>query len=604
MKRPLLSLLCFAILASFAPAQGNSQTARLQHAPRRSEQAKAVLLDTAKFPIQIDRVFFPQPRKPKNPFQYPDYPGAINDLPVGRIGNFNRTMNDSLFPGITMTGWYPPDPDLAVGPNHVVAVVNSSIAFFTKAGAAQFQQTSENFFTGLGATSFQFDPKCLYDRIHGRFLIVFDELDDVNGFSYLLLAISDDSDPNGFWDLYRINVTLGDASQNYWLDYPGLGYNKDGYVVSGNMFGFSSGFAGAQIIAIPSAPMLSGLNVTPAHFLDSTGASLQMAEVIDPANNNVFGISRNGVSTMRVYSIYDIATTPVGVLTNVTVPTNAAPNSNAESTNGNTLSTIDGRVFGAVWRQGRLVTAHNFTGSSQIGSRWYEFNTGSWPTSGSISLVQAGNVEHSTLNYFMPAINRNSTGDISMIFTGSSNLTTANILVAGRLNGDPAGSMGTPVILESSIGNNYTLGRWGDYFGCDVDPVNDTTFWGVAMTVRADNNWTTSLYSWNVTNAVVSQLSAVSVNPTSVLGGGSSTGTVLLTSAAPAGGTTVLVSSSSAVATVPSSVFVPAGSSTVSFNILTSAVKRNSSVTITASTGGITKTATLQVLKPRGKPGG
>lgn len=598
-----LRLTTFALCALITPlviAQGKSENARLQHAPRLSVKAKASKVNTFDFAVQIDEVFRPQPRKPKNPFEYPDYPGTINDLPVGQIGQFNRLMNQATFPGITATGWTPADPDIAVGPNHVVAVVNSSIAFFTKSGTLQYQQTSTNFFSVTGATSFQFDPKVVYDRIHGRYVILFDELDDLLEQSYILMAISDDNDPNGVWYLYRFNVTLGDVSQNYWLDYPGFGYNKDGYVVSGNMFGFLTGFAGVQFIAIPSGPMLSGGDTTPSYFLDSGGASVQMAEMIDASNTNVFGVSRNGTSTMRVYSIYDLATNPGGVFANVTVPTNSAPNRNAYSTSGRTLSTVDGRVFNAVWRGGRLVTAHTITGSSMIGSRWYELSTGSWPSAGSISLVQAGNVENSSMDMFMPAVNRNAQGDISMIFTGSSTSTTANIMIAGRMNGDPAGAMGTPTVLESATGNNYTQGRWGDYFGCDVDPADDTTFWGVAMTVRSDNNWKTSIYNWTVTGQVTSQLSSLTINPTKVIGGSSATGTVLLTSPAPAGGTVVALSSSSQVATVPSVVTVPAGSSSVSFTITTVTVKQNSTVTVTATSGGISKTATLAVQRQKG----
>ena len=55
-------------------------------------------------------------------------------------------------------------------------------------------------------------------------------------------------------------------------------------------------------------------------------------------------------------------------------------------------------------------------------------------------------------------------------------------------------------------------------------------------------------------------MSSVSLNPTSVTGGASSTGTVTLSSAAPAGGAVVtLGSSNTAAATVPGSVTVAAG---------------------------------------------
>ncbi len=92
------------------------------------------------------------------------------------------------------------------------------------------------------------------------------------------------------------------------------------------------------------------------------------------------------------------------------------------------------------------------------------------------------------------------------------------------------------------------------------------------------------------------ELSTLSLNPTSVVGGNSSTGTVTLTSAAPSGGFVVNLSSSNpSVASVPSSVTVPAGATSANFTVATSAVSSSTNVTITASAGSVSRTATLTV---------
>ena len=91
-------------------------------------------------------------------------------------------------------------------------------------------------------------------------------------------------------------------------------------------------------------------------------------------------------------------------------------------------------------------------------------------------------------------------------------------------------------------------------------------------------------------------LSAVSVNPTSVVGGNSSTGTVTLTTAAPTGGAVVtLTSSNTAAAGVPASVTLAAGATSTSFSMTTSAVSANTSVTLTGTYSGVSRTATLTV---------
>src|SRR5712671_6074255 len=90
-------------------------------------------------------------------------------------------------------------------------------------------------------------------------------------------------------------------------------------------------------------------------------------------------------------------------------------------------------------------------------------------------------------------------------------------------------------------------------------------------------------------------LSSLSLNPTSVAGGNSSTGTVTLSGAAPTGGAQVALSSNNGAASVPSSVTVAAGATGATFAVSTSAVASSTTVTITAAYGGVTNTASLTV---------
>jgi hypothetical protein len=93
-------------------------------------------------------------------------------------------------------------------------------------------------------------------------------------------------------------------------------------------------------------------------------------------------------------------------------------------------------------------------------------------------------------------------------------------------------------------------------------------------------------------------LSSVSLNPTSVIGGNSSTGTVTLSAPAPSGGAAVtLVSSNTGVAqVVVPAVTVPAGSTSATFSVTTSTVTSATQVTISGSYPvGTTRTAALTV---------
>jgi hypothetical protein len=122
--------------------------------------------------------------------------------------------------------------------------------------------------------------------------------------------------------------------------------------------------------------------------------------------------------------------------------------------------------------------------------------------------------------------------------------------------------------------------------------------------VTASTNVTISAaYNGITENALLgvesSTLSLLSLSPSTVTGGTSSTGTINLSSAAPSGGAVVSLSSSDpSVAALPPSVTVPAGATSATFTVATTAVAASTSITITAASSGATQTASLTVLPP------
>lgn len=89
-------------------------------------------------------------------------------------------------------------------------------------------------------------------------------------------------------------------------------------------------------------------------------------------------------------------------------------------------------------------------------------------------------------------------------------------------------------------------------------------------------------------------LSALTLSPTTVVGGNSSQGTVTLSAAAPAA-ITVTLASSNAAATVPASVTVAAGASSASFTVTTGTVNATMNAIISGTFNGITRSSTLTI---------
>jgi hypothetical protein len=460
-------------------------------------------IDTRSFFPQVQHSVSQRPIRPSNPTRkltiieaagVPSFPPTetIEELPTA----------GPKFPGITFTGWIPADPDIAVGPNEIVQVVNTEIAFFTKAGVKTFQQNTAVFFNAVkeAAGDQTFDPKVMYDRIANRFVVIILEQTG-SPVSNALIGVSDDSNPAGVWHLYRFDTKQAPTGSLCWLDYPGIGYNKDGFVFNGNLFRFAGGsFNGIQFTVLPKAPMLVGGAVAFTRFNDNSGAgSAQAAETMDPVKDTVFAATRIATNLTRVYGFRNLAGVPTLNTLDVGVVNVPSAGNWAASTNGQFLNTIGARLFNGVWRDGHLLLSYNHGVSASItGSHYSRINTMNWPAAGGMVESDQASANNAAINQFLPAVNVNKHGDIAMLFTRSSGAITADIAVSGRVTSDPPGVMSAPLFLAGSPGNNYSQQRWGDYHGVEVDPADDERFWGTAMVVRADNWWDTQIVSWYV----------------------------------------------------------------------------------------------------------
>jgi hypothetical protein len=90
---------------------------------------------------------------------------------------------------------------------------------------------------------------------------------------------------------------------------------------------------------------------------------------------------------------------------------------------------------------------------------------------------------------------------------------------------------------------------------------------------------------------------SLTMNPSTMAGGNSSTGTATLNGAAPPTGVVVTLLDGSSFATTPASVTVPAGATSATFTVTTTGVLTTTTVTITGSFNGI-QTATLTLTPP------
>ena len=110
------------------------------------------------------------------------------------------------------------------------------------------------------------------------------------------------------------------------------------------------------------------------------------------------------------------------------------------------------------------------------GIRWFEVNNA---TSGTPDFTQQGTYQPDNTYRWMGSTAMDGNGNLAVGFSASSTSIYPQIRYAGRLAGDPPGTLtqGEEHLFDGTGSQIDTVSRWGDYSDMTVDPVDDCTFW-------------------------------------------------------------------------------------------------------------------------------
>ncbi len=407
------------------------------------------------------------------------------------------------FAGISATGWLPPDCTMAAGPNHVLVSVNSSIALYTKAGAAVWQKTLTVWFGALASGLTVFDPKLLFDQHTNRWVVLAVAVRNSPKASAHLVSISKTSDPNAGWFNYKLDAMKDGATlTNNWADYPALGVDNQALYITSNMFQFAGGFKYVKVRVIPKAGPYAGGAAPFFDFTNLKNADNTLAFTVQPCHT--FGapqleyLVNSAFPSGNYLSVWRIAnggTAPTLTRTQVTVsPYSLAPD--AEQPGGvQALNTGDVRVLHAVFRGDSIwcafTTAHNWGGANNRASiQWCQIRAAT------PAVVQQGVFGAAAAHYFYPAPCPDNNGNMIMVFSRSGKTEFGTIGYTGRRSTDALGALQPSTVLKAGVASYVALdgsgrNRWGDYAGVAGDPVNGPQIWFYSVFVSAANTWGT-----------------------------------------------------------------------------------------------------------------
>ncbi len=403
--------------------------------------------------------------------------------------------------GIPQGNSIPPDPYLAVGPNHIIQTVNTQFRITDKSGGNPLTITGDTWYKNLYPQANVFDPKVAYDHFANRWIMVWLHQNDASSEGVYLLSISDDDDPHGVWFNWVLRSDLnGMTPSSSWGDYQGVGFDDKAIYFTSNQFSFTGSYQGSKIRIIPKAQLLISSDPGPITYTDlynvtypNGGANAFGIRPVrmQTASENYYFAVHSPFTTKNTFGIYTLKnplTNPV--LTGVSVPVTAYSSPSDPEQLGGGTPRIDGGGTNLrnepVFKDDVLHLVHSTRVGSYSGVRYLAIST---QTNSALTDMVVGDASH---YHTYPALAVSQDDDVLLTYSKSS----ANMYMGAYYTIIPANT-GIPsesIELQSGKGNyvktfSGTRNRWGDYSGAWTDPSDPDNFFMFTEYVDATNTW-------------------------------------------------------------------------------------------------------------------
>jgi hypothetical protein len=423
---------------------------------------------------------------------------------------------------LAQRGLSPPDTIGAVGPHHIVTLINGAYAVYDKTGGRLDSGALSTFWSDAGIANVQqqpvvYDPVVQYDVLSQRWFALAEDNSFGNATSpnRILLAISHSSDPTAGWKGYTwaSNSPNTDSDDQLWADQATLGFNRDGVIIAANMFQLGRNDFPPDcmsIFALPKEDLLRGvpneqLTVTrfdrldrevtgyfvqPAIDLDDTsGRAILLADL---ANVGLPGRFKLSLLTGDIRSPQlDTSVAPIDLRPYGTPPAARQPDGAGDIDTGDSQFMLAPSL---IVRHGSLWGVESVESNDRVALRWFEIDTRTG------TLRQEGLMGYPYLDFYYGSIAVNEFGDVVLGFNGSG---TGEFIGSYAAIGRPRGGMtafGIPFLLKEGVDTyEYKLSptmrrnRWGDYSGTVVDPEDPRSFWTFQEFVLDRDRWGTQI---------------------------------------------------------------------------------------------------------------
>jgi len=455
------------------------------------------------------------------------------------------------------SGFEPPDPWVAVGPDDVVQTVNTRIRFTNREGAStatdmevydffafdELVPGNPNFITGVG------DPRFVYDAKHNRWLgITLAWHCDTDGagtgddsLGYVWGAISRTGDPTG--DYYQFYILYN----TYLPDFPSVGTSNDKFAVTANEYVLTDDadctagipFDGGSVMSFDWTQMLTEPPLPDGTYeFDNGWFALRPALQPSGGSNTLFLVgehllpSPEGDTTSNVAYLFITGTnagggTTLSVERDLTdlgvVPAFVDPPAPIQPGGALDPFIVDRRPTDAIW-QANVLTFVSTVGCDPAGggaenrdcARVTQLDT----STATPTRVQDMLVGTTAKDTWFPGAGVSSSGILHVVYTQSSNSEGMSSFDRYQLPSDALHSLSTPREIADGGSVAYPGDRWGDFVGVAQDPRDTNAVWQGNQYTHSSGSWATRVSELQTAGSTF-----VSIDPVRVLDSRFNTGT-------------------------------------------------------------------------------
>jgi hypothetical protein len=443
-----------------------------------------------------------------------------------------RVAAPSLVFDAYTSGSSPTDPDMAVGPNHVIISYNTRVVIYDKSGNVLAGPFNPN--PAIFPSSGCCDLTASYDNLADRWVMTF--LGPTQS-----IAVSDGPDPiTAGWNVYNLSFN----------DYNKLSIWSDGYYLTQNIGGTDRVHAlerdemlagnAAQIIGFPLPGMITQNFWSPQFFDVSDGVmpAAGGATVVFLQEDSFGGISEDhiklwtidmdwGAGNGTISAATELPATPFisvfdgGSFANLAQPgggalIDAVQNTVMNQARFKKFPTYNAAIF-------NFVIDTDASAGKLAGIRWYEVRQDDdnmpW------TVYQEGtytspNGKHA----WMASMNWDSDGNIAMGYSAMAGPTTPNptdfrvgSYYTGRFNGDPLGTMTAIEEVIAVSTSNVPNTRYCDYNKLELD-TDGSTFWFIDEYINSGRKGVVGVFQLAPPQADDLGITAITDPNTGVLG--------------------------------------------------------------------------------------